>query len=243
VQSFAAISMLLIGVVTFVVGVRLLLVARRTRQIPEFAFGVAFLGGSVGSALAQIGQRLLWNDAGGIATLMNSVCFALVILSTIALLVCTWRIFRPDRAWARGLCIAGSMLACAILPIRLASGELSTAVIDSPAMLGYFTLRIALFSWTTFEAIHYHALLRRRAALGLADPVVTQQILFWGIASASTLLISATIAGSTFVLGVHPIEYQPTTIAITLFALVTSATIWCAFFPPEALRRRIEASA
>jgi hypothetical protein len=243
VQTFAAISMLFIGVVTFVVGVRLLLVARRTRQIPELAFGVAFLGGSLGAALAQIGQRLLWNDAGAPATAMNALCFALMVLSTIALLVATWRIFRPDRAWARGVCIAGSMVACAILPIRLASGDLSSAVIDTPAMLGFFTLRVALFSWTTFEALRHYGLLKRRAALGLADPVVTRQILFWGIAGASTLLISATVAGSTFLIGVHPIEWLPSTIAITLLSMLTSATMWCAFFPPAALRRRIQATA
>jgi hypothetical protein len=235
--------MLLIGVVTFVVGMRLLLVARRTGQVPELAFGIAFLGGSVGSALAQIGQRLLWNDPGALATWMNAFCFALMVLSTIVLLISTWRIFRPNRAWARGLCIAGSMLACAILPIRLANGELACAVIDSPAMLGYLTLRMALFAWTTFEALHYHALLRRRTALGLADPVVTQQILCWRIAGASTLLISTSVAGSIFLLGVHPIEWLPSTIAITLLSMLTSAAMWCAFFPPTALRRRIEASA
>jgi hypothetical protein len=57
-QGFAAANLLLLTVVTFVVGVRLLLVARRTCRLPELLFGVAFVSGSLGTAGGQLGQRL-----------------------------------------------------------------------------------------------------------------------------------------------------------------------------------------
>lgn len=57
----------------------------------------------------------------------------------------------------------------------------------------------------------------------------TRQILFWGVAGAATLRMTATIAGTLFGLGRHPVESLPSTIAITALSLVASATLWFAF--------------
>ena len=41
---------------------------------------------------------------------------------------------------------------------------------------------VLAFAWGGFEALRYFFLLRRRQALGLADPVVTNRFLLWAIA-------------------------------------------------------------
>jgi hypothetical protein len=238
VQGFAALSMLVIGLVTFTVGVRLLLVARRTRQLPEFAFGAAFVAGALGSALAQVGQRLLWDEAGGVATFMNGFCFALMVLSTVLLLVATWRIFRPLEAWAMGACFVGSAAVLIVFGLRVASGELSSAEVHTPAMGFFFICRLVLFAWMSFESLRYYGMLKRRLALGLADPLAMQQIFLWGVCGLATATLTATIAGTIFLLELHPVDFAPSLAIITVLATASSLTMWCAFFPPEMMGRR-----
>lgn len=242
-QAFAALSMLLVGVVTGVVGVRLLLVWRRTQQLPELCFGIGFVGGSLGSALPQIGQRLLWNSGGTGAALINGACFALLAASTVALLLATWRIFRPGAAWAGALCIAGSLAVSIAFAMRIANAELAAALVGTAAMRLFLSTRLALFVWTSFEALRYHARLKKRLALGLADPVATQQIFFWGMGGISTAFLSTVIWCSIFVAKIHPLDSVWATVPITIFSVGTSLAMWLAFFPPESLRRRALARA
>ena len=174
---------------------------------------------------------------------MNGFCFGLLILSSVLLLVATWRIFRPREAWAQGACIGGSAIVCLVFGLRVASGELAVAEIHTPGMALFFTCRLAIFGWITFEALRYHGMLKRRLEIGLADPLVTQQIFLWGLSGLATLGATATITATIFVLGRHPVEFQPAMLAITVLAVTSAGTMWCAFFPPRALRRRVEAHA
>jgi hypothetical protein len=242
-QAFAALSLLLITAVTLTVGVRLLLVARRTRRLPEFVFGVAFLAGGLGSGGGQLGQRLVWSQADAFAAVMNAGFYSLMVLGTVALYIAVWRIFRPDRRRAALGCGLGSAIAVLSIALRFASGDFPGARLETPGMLIFWIDRLALFVWTAFEALHYHGLLRRRLALGLADPVAANQILLWGIAALSMLGITATIATSAFLLHQHPLNLPVATAMITVLALGTSFTMWCAFFPPAALRRAVHARA
>jgi hypothetical protein len=201
-QASAALSMLITAVVTFAVGVRLLLVARRTRMLPELAFGLGFLTGSLGSASAQLGQRLLWNQPGPLATAMNTGCFALLVFGNAMIYLAIWRIYRPDRTWAALLFATGSGVAVLAYGLRIASGDFATGTLESPGMLIFSINRVVLFLWASFEALRYHALLHQ-----------------------------------------HPLDHPVSTALITMLVVISSASMWCAFFPPAALRRRIEARA
>ena len=53
-QLFVVISMLITIFVTGVIGVRLLIVARQTRQPPELLFGIAFLGAGTAQGLGAL---------------------------------------------------------------------------------------------------------------------------------------------------------------------------------------------
>jgi hypothetical protein len=124
--------------------------------------------------------------------------------------------------------------------MRVANGELAAAQPGTDALLIFFSCRLLLFAWTSFESLRYYAMLRRRVALGLAEATVAQQILFWGIAGVSTLGVSIAIWVAIFVLEIHPLERAASIATITFFSIVTSVSMWCAFFPPAWLRRRAE---
>jgi hypothetical protein len=241
VQGFAALGMMVVAVVTFVVGARLLILARRTRQLPELAFGIGFLGGSLGSAAGQLGQRLLWSEPGPLASVMNIVCFGLLVFSTLMLFVAVWRIFRPDVAWAKLACALGSAVALFSFGMRIADGDLVGGPLASRGLLVYMIVRTGLFLWMSAEAFHYHAMLRRRLALGLADPVATNQILLWGIAGTAMLGTQAIIITSLFLLHHHPFDLPAAMVFITVLCLILPVSMWCAFFPPAALRRFVVA--
>ena len=240
---FTALSLALVLAVTLVVGLRLLGLARRTGKLPELLFGGAFTAGALGAAGGQIGQRLLWTEPGVLSSVLNASSFGCVLVATCLLYTAIWRIFRPDRTWAAALAIAGSGMALLGFAIRALTGDFSTRAVESPGMAIFQGSRLVLFGWCALEALRHYAQLRRRVRVGLAEPVAALQILFWGVAGCSMLLFTATTVAAIFVLHVHPLEMLTGVLLITASALATSTSMWCAFFPPAALRRRAEARA
>ena len=192
-QAIAALSMLIVGIVTLVVGMRLLLVGRRTRQLPEIAFGVAFLAGSLGSAGAQLGLRFWWTGADDFAMRMNALCFAIQVIGTFALFLSTWRIFRPNEPWAFGAFAVGSSIVVLSWVMRLTNGDFLAEQIDTAGNATFHITRVVVFAWAAYESFRYQGMLRRRLALGLADPVVIQQIFLWGVSAVAACGISVTI--------------------------------------------------
>ena len=236
-QAAASLCMLAVGVVTFVVGARLLLLGRRNGQLPELAFGIAFLSGSIGTAGAQLGQRLWWTEPDGFALTMNAICFAVQVIGTFALFISNWRIFRPNEGWAFLLCMTGASLAVLAWVIRLMDGDFLVTRIDTPGIAVFHVSRLTVFAWAAIESFRYHEKLRRRLALGLADAVAAQQIFMWGVSAVAAGALSVTILTSAFGLGQHPLDVPGVLAVIVLLSTVLSACMWCAFFPPQALRR------
>jgi hypothetical protein len=229
--------MFVVGVVTFVVGVRLMAQGLRNHQVPELAFGTAFLSGSLGTVGAQLGQRLWWTGGDDFATTMNAICFAIQVVGTFALFLSTWRIYRPNDAWAFFLAAFGAALAALAWVIRWMDGDFALNALETPGIAVFHAVRITVFAWAAIESLHYHEKMKKRMALGLADPVVTQQIYMWGVSAVAAAAVSVTIVTSVFGLGRHPLEVPEALALLVLLSLVLSACMWCAFFPPGALKR------
>jgi len=237
VQAIASLCMLVVAAVTLVVGARLLARGVRNGKVPELAFGTAFLCASLGTAGAQIGQRFWWTEPGEFSLTMNATCFAIQVVGTSALFLSTWRIYRPNEGWSFLLAATGSSIAVLAWVIRFMDGDFMLARIETPGIAVYHAARVAVFAWAAIESIRYSGLLRRRLAIGLADPVVIQQISMWGVAAVAAGGVSVVIVTSTFVLHRHPLEVPAALGAIMLCSVVLSTCMWCAFFPPQALRR------
>lgn len=240
-QSFAAASMLLVGVVTLVVGGRLLLAGARSRRLPEIAFGMGFVSGSLGVVLPQLGNRFWWTEPGPFAEAMNAGCLGFMVIGTFFLYLVVWRVFRPESLWAAALCAVGTGLAAVAWGIRLGEGSFTTNDVQTSASVLLQVDRLVLFAWSASEGLLEASKLRRRGRLGLADPIATLQIGLWGWAGvlmvATSALIVAYVSGWTR----HPLEIPLATLALTIAGLGTSAFMWGAFFPPAWLQRRAHA--
>jgi len=96
------------------------------------------------------------------------------------------------------------------------------------------------------ESYRYWGLLRRRAALGLADPMVMNRFFLWGTGSLfSTLAIwtasvpYAFMSDLTLIVKITPVVR----IVTGAFGLVCVSCLLFAFLPPAWYRRHVNASA
>jgi hypothetical protein len=239
VQLVGAILSLGMVVLGMVLAFRLLRLAARNRTAPELAMGLYCLLVSIGALL--FGLTLRADAAGSAAAFPLSAAYTLFIaLAAFALAVGIWRIFRPGEAWARalaigaGLWIGASWVAC-ILPGRpVLLADLTTANVF------FVAGRVAVYLCGALEAFRYSAMLRRRVALGLADPVSAHQILLWGVA---WLCVAGVAVGSVLIMqAMGRSSLESPVVLIGLSGLNVGAWIctWLAFFPPRAYQRWVE---
>lgn len=236
-----AATLLFIGV-AFVVGLRLLVMARRTRGLPELTLGLAlFLIVGVGYPLTLAARVVLLGQSPGIAgRVLLPLGGALMNVGWAAIWVFTWRVFRPEATWARVLAsgaIAALLLLAGVTGSRAIAVE-DPSVLVRPHVSGNLTLLLALASyvWTAAESLRYWALLRRRLALGLADPVVTNRFLLWGLVSVFSFL---SLVGPTLgnLAGIDVAENAVMRLTTAVAGLVCSAALALAFTPPAAYTR------
>jgi hypothetical protein len=242
---FALAAISTYSLVGWVIGVRLLRLARRTRGFPETALGVGecLLAGLVPPLfiVAQASSEpAVIRSAHFLAQLAYTVGSAVLILFT-------WRVFRPGEAWARagvyaallalgmggGLNLARSVMVDDAAELR-AIQTLAFVAMEWISLVGFF--------WTTAEALHHHRRLRKQAALGLTDPVVANRMLLWavvgigGIAAAGAPVLAA-------LSGMDAATHVPTRLVSACAALVSSAAIQLAFLPPAAYLRWVRGGA
>jgi hypothetical protein len=235
VQLLVNLSILLYVVTVTVVGVRMLLLARRTRGVPELAIGA----GSV--LICGVGfPASVASGFGGVMAEVNAPLWVASELITqvgiVLLYVFTQQVFRPGVRWARMLvaCVA------VYLPLALAGaasalsaadpGEHSVQVARNQLLL-CFAGYTGCFVWSAAESLRHYAMARRRQALGLADAVVANRFLLWGLYGlAATGITAANALG--VVLG-HNIS---TSLVVLLPAgelgFAASIAIYLVFVPP-----------
>lgn len=238
----------LIGVTAFTlastgVGVRLLLLARRTRQAPEAAMGLAFL------ASAAIGFPLLTaaaivTEGGGAAGLAHAL-MALGALFTfggyVGLGVGCWRIYRPSARWPLvPIGVGGAALLAAAVTVAACADPARAGTREFAFWTG-ICIGSLTFAWNAVESFLLHRQLRRRLALGLADPEVANRVLLWGIGAAAAwaMTLHALVLRATF----GPVMDDGHRLVASGIGMVAAVAIWLAFFPPAAYRRRFGAPA
>jgi hypothetical protein len=229
---------------SLVLGARLLEMARRTRGLPELAMGTAFVAsGGVGFALQIAAQTpdLLSPLASARAMAAGKLC---VQLGVGCQALFTWRVFRPDRAWAARWFAAVVVSLAAISAGYAASGHLGDPVYSGVWFWLESLAQMIATGWGAAEALRFHRLMRRRLRLGLADPVVTNRFLVWGVAIGAGVLAIA-VGPLIHAIGVES-PCTPYLLGLAGAVAVTSALgYWLTFFPPASYRhlvvRRAEA--
>jgi hypothetical protein len=234
-QALAGLCLLLFVMVSSVVGLRMLLLARRSRGVPELLMG----GGMV--SIAALGYpATLVAGFGGTVGELNLPLYAAGSLLTdlgVALIYAfTWQVFRPAASWAKALVGAG----CAVMLASLAgaSAALAGAAPEtlshhaarswlSLAMVGYTTG----FLWTAVEGLLHHRSALRRLAFGLADPVVVNRFLLWGAFGLMATGINFSSALANW-LGVDPSRSPLVLVPMGVLGAGASLAMSLAFFPP-----------
>ncbi len=217
------------------VGARLLWLAARTRELPELCLGSAFvLLGGLGYPLA-IAARAGW--FGDDATAWLTAALAAQNGAALAVYLMNARVFhageRPVElaVWTVAVGFVASM--CGSWAVGLAE-----AVDQGPWYYLGFWLRAGAFLWAAADSTAYSLQLRRRLALGLADPVVVDRFRLWSIAT-----IAISLGFAVFLAGRLVPDASPTSgwvLATTSGASAVSAVaMWLAFVPPRRYLERV----
>lgn len=247
IQSYHLAATLLFVGVSAVVSVRMLLLARRTRRRPELLLGLGVLGTAVlgyGILIAAILVRGPENAIAttplaralqGAGTLLHDLGVTMIVLFVLS-------VFRQGERWA--VALAATLLA--LLWGGTIGWEAHNRFRDAGIGNGFWWMRYAAIwtysLWPMVESYRYYALMRRRLALGLVEPLVVNRFLLWGTASLGTSL--ATWTASSLLLFAGDLEaglaWRPAIqVATATIGVATVALYALTFFPPAAYRRWI----
>jgi hypothetical protein len=231
------------ALVEAVVGIRLLLLWKRTRELPEFLVGIGLL------LVGGLGFPLI--AAGGIGRVPNGELALGVVglgvaslgLGVTALNVFTWKVFRPHQRWGGALSL-GTLVAGAVICIG-AVRSLSLGPADAdPVATGarwWIALRLLFevwYIWTIIEALSEHARARRRLALGLSDPVVVNRLFLWGAMGVLGVL-SNTVGVTLEWCGLSPMYDPSAALVLAANGLLMGAFMLLTFMPPPSYVRFI----
>ncbi|MBW2288731.1 MAG: hypothetical protein JRG80_06630 [Deltaproteobacteria bacterium] len=238
------ISSLISLAAALVLGIRLLRLAAHTRGVPELAMGASFLlGGFLGFLFILIG-----NPAAGVALpvpvteMLFRLGMSLISVGLCFTYIFVWQTFRPGSSSVRGLTLTA--IVCILASLWAVWSATIEEALVSPLYLFGEAVRMGGMVWGCIEALHYHVVMRRRLALGLADPVVTNRFLLWGIAMGAGIItaltgLCMTLFGMTEMVGLGAWPY----LVLGIFATISPVAQWFAFFPPRGYCEWVQGSA
>lgn len=223
----------LLAVLLGLLGVRLLVLAARSRKLPELWIGLFFVFTTPGAWLLL---RVVGAVRAGVTPAYATVGagMALVALGTIAAWLFTYQVFRPGSRVALGVVVVASLL-CVWGAFQQVGG-LSGHVDFSRVRVEFVAPRAFGFGWATWEALRMYRMMQRRAALGLGDPVVRNRFLLFASWSASmcVLPLLQTVDRLVGTPGRYPLWAAVLARPIGATMLIA---IFLNFFPPRAYLR------
>jgi hypothetical protein len=227
-------------VVGWIVGVRLLRLARRTRGLPELTLGLGecLLAGAVPPFFVIVS---VLPEAGPLVRAASFAGHLAYTLGCAVMILFTWRVFRPDAAWARALgpAMIGTLFVGGVLGMARALLVPDATALREPQTSAFLLMEwvsVAGFLWTAVEAFQHHGRLRRQAALGLADAVLVNRMLLWGLVGVGGVLAAGAPVVAALC-GVSAADHVPTRLACAFGTLASSICIQLAFVPPKGYLR------
>jgi hypothetical protein len=230
-----------------VVGIRLLALAARTRRLHEAAVGLAlFAAGGLGGLLYFLGTSRA-EELGTLAVWVRGSGRLCLSVGALTLWAFTWRVFRPGSRWAAALfALASSAVVAAFVGEGFATGFGGGDYAGVWSRLGVASRGLA-FLWAAVESLRHFGLMRRRQRIGLADPLVVNRFLLWGIATSAAFGIYLVALMNLLQNTSHDVAagvFEPAWALLTsLFGLISGVCMWLAFLAPAAYRRWIESAA
>ncbi len=237
------------ALLSFVIGVRMIGLSRKTGETPEFLLGFGMI------LTASIGYGLLITagvlrptaedpaSAGLTAiTMLGKMTHNIGVMCMIGFVLL---VFRRGVVWARWLAgLMAAVLWIGFVGVCL-TGGLETG---SPEGFWYwfeFSVIGTYPVWTSIEALRYYTSMRKRQELGLADPLLVNRFLLWGVAALLSLaaIWAVTVPALLGVRGMGPTSpfMSYCMIATSIFGTGCVSMYWMTFFPPSWYANRITA--
>jgi hypothetical protein len=243
---------ILIGIGLFlltslVVGTRLVFLYLRTRKLPELLMAVAllctgFLAFAVGSA-----GKILMDGSPALRSGLTVLGLSVEYIGDAALALFAWRVFHADKRWSLVFVAALAILSVGAFVGELWSGEY-LRYSDSEPITGLWVpfallVRGLAPTWLAFECLRFHAQLRRRVRIGLADPIVMQRVGLWGVAMTASAGAYVVPIAHRLAYGTGIREHVWAISMVSALAMVTALSMGFAFFPPRKYRERMRSLA
>jgi len=243
-EAFALISVAVYCSVSIYMAVRLLALARRTKEWPERLIGTAYvLGGMVGYP-ASVAARVLV-DAGQTASAEFAHVAGQVGMAGAAFfLLLAWRRMFSSNGLA-GLAFVMAWTSFMVVALGWTLFNTEAGSRSHMVTLPYWAMLISqggcytTLGWASFR----HArMLHRRSALGLADPLTANRMLLWALSNLCIVVSYVYTIGLGIMLrNGLPNIYNPA--VISACGLLSAVFIGFAFFPPQAFVKRVRANA
>jgi hypothetical protein len=224
--------MLVTCVLAVYVGVRTLWIFAFTRGVQELAIGLNVLSVAIGGAMLTIDGLTSPSTTPSYDSLSYRCAMGFLALHLLAIYLGTAMIFRAESRIVVRLSVA------MIAPIGFwyfMAAEQAGTVWVRPVL--FQALRGIGMTWSAFECFHYSDRLRRRASLGLADPLMAHRFWLWAIGATSALLVCTL---ELLVWGLSDVTFSALPLGLMLVAalgLVGSTSVALAFFPPASYVR------
>lgn len=235
------------ALVALAIGLRLMFLSRRTRQLPEGLLGAglvlsAFLG--YGLLIFTMIARQTSESPAAIYTVLSGLGWLFHNCGVMCMLGFTIRVFRAKETWARVLALSMTLV--------LWGGTVGYAFTGGfegvQPNFSYWLMQTVIGTypmWSAAEAFRYYAMMRRRLDLGMAEPIVVNRFLLWGVASVSALG-SIWVVNIPSLLGVAGTAGSPLMaicmLITSVLGTITVGTYWLTFVPPAWYRRMLETS-
>ncbi len=200
-ETLARLALLVNLLLNFIIGVRLLRLAERTRQIPELALGLGhLLGGALGWALVLFGYVMIIGfklPVAGIVVAMSGM-FCLNVGNAAGALF-SWRVFHPQSRWVAALfCTIAALLIADFVHNGLYLHQFAPPTNTFWYWPGCLA-RSGTYVWMTSVTLNYYRKLRKRLPLGLAEPIATNRMFLIFLAASMTVLLAIVVTlGSLF---------------------------------------------
>ncbi|RIL00317.1 MAG: hypothetical protein DCC71_18680 [Proteobacteria bacterium] len=224
------------------VGVRLLLQARRTRELPELLLGVGVLCiGPVGFGLVMLAAAAGARDPHAPSWIAGLSACA-VAAGASAKAIFNWKIYHPRSRAVAAFAFAGiGALALAIVGDGMTTGFAPASWMQPGWVLLRQFVQIAVLLWGASEALFWWRRMGRRLRIGIGDPLVANRFLLWAIGAGMAGLGSAIGLAVGLVHGRPMNELPELTLAMSLFGTVSAVSLWLAFAAPAFYKRWVRA--
>jgi hypothetical protein len=152
-----------------------------------------------------------------------------------------YRVFHEGQRGGRIVAGVVSVLMWLGFALYAYDGGIEMGDLYGPASWPYVATMVLADVWLVTDALRFRAQLRRRLALGLADPLVVDRLLLWSVASLVRIglvliaPITSVLVGGTNDLRISLVPALLAASAAMIFAATVS--LWLMLAPTEAYRR------